>query len=272
MMPIIRVYSTQKFNIKISMRFRSSDFKKLPTLDWPNLPVLKPTTGPYLNFASRESRIGKKKSSLLTFVPSFSVYPHFVKAKIESIRTELLKKELIAMTPEEVQVALFSCKIPFDSGVLSQNSVDGSLLAEVVGETDVRDLVGLTAAGDCARLMVVTRSLQEHHKLPEVHNVDVDGNPEFVSQWSVKQVTGWLVRNEELKPAEAVLLRHRIAGDIIMSMEMNVIASMIDLNPRQRLVFKKEIQALRKMIEKEDRDAVPVVQTGCSLLFMFFFL
>jgi hypothetical protein len=173
-----------------------------------------------------------------------------------------VQKDVATLSLEEVQVALFSCKIPFDSGVLSKKSVDGSLLAKLVNEADVQDLAGLKAAGDCSRTIALARSLRGHHKLPEVHDIDVDGDPEFVSQWSIKQTTDRLVRNEELKPTKAVLLEHRIAGDIIMDMDFNAVASMIGLNSRQQLAFKKEIQALRKIIEKEDRDAVAMVHSA----------
>jgi hypothetical protein len=96
-------------------------------------------------------------------------------------------------------------------------------------------------------------------------NIHHDGEDDLPRTWSVRQLTEHLAKNPALKDVKRVFVQHKLAGDVIVDMDLNAVATMLPLSGLQKMAFKKEITALRKIIAEGPMDAVAhgVVLSDC---------
>ncbi len=93
-------------------------------------------------------------------------------------------------------------------------------------------------------------------------DIEKDGSEGAPSTWSVKQTVGFITRNRALGDVGGLLMEQKIAGDTIMSMNIDNAISLFPFTPMQRLAFRKEVIAMRKLIENEMKDVVAAKTSG----------
>jgi hypothetical protein len=186
----------------------------------------------------------------------------YVQAKVEEVCRGLQRKPLEQYTQEDIQVALLRGGIEFDMDMMAQNDVKGELLAQITTETEMKEIVGISKIGDCSRALQMTASVAAGKGLPPPVDIEKDGSEDAPSTWSVKQTVGFITRNGALGDVGGLLMEQKIAGDVIGSMDLGYVTMLLTLTPFQRLAFKKEVVAMRKLIENEMKDAVAAKQPG----------
>ncbi len=87
----------------------------------------------------------------------------------------------------------------------------------------------------------------------DIHN---DGEVDVPHTWSVQQLAEHLDKNSALKDVPEVFVQHKLAGDIIMDMDLTLMTSWLPMSALQKITFKKEITALRKIIAGGPKDDV----------------
>ncbi len=53
-----------------------------------------------------------------------------------------------------------------------------------------------------------------------------------------------------------MFVKHKLAGDIIVDMDLTLLTSWLPMSALQKIAFKKELTALRKIIAEGPKDAV----------------
>jgi hypothetical protein len=152
-----------------------------------------------------------------------------------------------------------------DINVLTKNGVNGELLNQLTTEDDVKSIVGIDDIGDCTRVIQLVRHMASGKAVPSPVDIHHDGTDDLPHTWSIQQLAEHLAKNPALKDAQDVILKHKLAGDVIMVMDLSVVSSMLPIPALQKIAFKKEITALRKIIAEGPRDAV---SHGVFLLFL----
>jgi hypothetical protein len=167
---------------------------------------------------------------------------------------------------EQVQILLSLGHIYTDINVLTKNGVNGELLSQLTAEDDVKSLVGIKDSGDCTRVTQLVRHVASGKGVPNSVNIHHDGEEDLPHTWSVRQLAEHLVKNPALEDVKRVFVQHTLAGDVIVDMDLNAVATMLPLSGLQKMAFKKEITALRKIIAEGPKDAVAhgVVLSYCS--------
>ncbi len=181
-------------------------------------------------------------------------------------RDELRRTPIQSQTVEHVHILLSLVRIYADINVLTMNGVNGELLSQLTSEDDVKSLVGIDDSGDCTRVIQLVRRMASGRGIPVPVNIHRDGKDDLPHTWSVKQLAGHLAKNPALNYMQEVFLQHKLAGDIIMDMDLTAVAPILPLSGLQKMAFKKEITALRKTIAEGPKGAVAHGKFLCLFL------
>jgi hypothetical protein len=157
---------------------------------------------------------------------------------------------------EQVQILLSLGNIYTDIRVLAKYGVNGELLSQLTSEDDVRSLVGIEHIGNCTRVTQLVRHVVSGKAVTVPVDIHHDGEDDLPHKWSVKQLAGHLAVNPALKKAHEVFVQHKLAGDVILDMDLNIVSTMLPLSGLQKMAFRKEITALRKIIAEGPKDAI----------------
>jgi hypothetical protein len=168
-------------------------------------------------------------------------------------RDELSKMPLDDMNPSQVHVLLHTVNITSDVNVLVTNSVTGSLLKTLTSEGDMKEILAINEGGNYTRVTQLVRNMNAGKRIPTPINIYVDGNDNDPSTWSVNQLAANLSKNPALKDLQEMFVEHKLAGDVIDDMNESDIATVMKLSHTQRLAFKSEIVALRKIIHQQSQ-------------------
>ncbi len=160
------------------------------------------------------------------------------------------------LTLAEVQVSLLGINVVTEFKTLEANGVDGSMLKELTNESDVLGVLGVENIANCTRVIQLSRHMSAGKGLMTAVDIYRDGEEDLPHTWSVAQFAAHMTKNEVLKDTGDVFKKHKMAGDVILDMDLNVVTTMLPLTALQRLAFKKEIIALRKIIDEGPKDAV----------------
>jgi hypothetical protein len=170
---------------------------------------------------------------------------------LASKRNELSKMPLDDMHPSQVHELLHTVNITSDVNVLVTNSVTGGLLSSLTSEVDMKEILAINEGGNCTRLVQLVRHMISSKGIPTPANIYTDGKDNDPSTWSVQQLAAHLAKNPALKDVQELFMQHKLAGDVIKDMNESEVASVMELPPTQRLAFKSEIVALRKIIQQQ---------------------
>jgi hypothetical protein len=154
--------------------------------------------------------------------------------------------------------------VDFSAEALATNDVTGEVMCMLSSEDEVRDLLGIKPLGDCARVIIMIRYIKARSALPKVYSIDDDRNPEEITTWSVGQLAKVLTAVEALNDIAPILKEHRMAGDVIMDMDLGMVATNLSFSVKQRLAFKKEVLALRARVDAGCTDVTTVVLGLCK--------
>ena len=84
--------------------------------------------------------------------------------------------------------------------------------------------------------------MQGAQPLPPARDLDADGRD--VAEWSIAHVGAWLA-DVGLAALQAPFAQHRIAGDVLLDLNIDVVAAMLRLPGAQKSVLKRERDRLR---------------------------
>jgi hypothetical protein len=166
------------------------------------------------------------------------------------------------MHPSQVHGLLHTVNITSDVNVLVTNSVTGRLVKTLTSEVDMKEILAIKEGGNCTRATQLVRHMNSGKGIPTPVNIYTDGKDNDPKTWSVQQLAGHLTKNPALKDAHGVFVEHKLAGDVINDMNESDVATVMKLPPAQRLAFKSEIVALRKIIQQQS-------QSGRLSVFVF---
>ncbi len=146
-----------------------------------------------------------------------------------------------AQTVNQEHVLMHLNNIHTDINVLIKNGVNGELLGQLTAEDDVKSLVVIDDSGDCRR---VTQLVSDKGIPPPFNIYNADGKNNDPSTRSVQQLAEHLTKNSALKGAQEMIVNHKLAGDIIVDMGLDLVSSMLPMSALQKIAFKKEINSL----------------------------
>ena len=125
-----------------------------------------------------------------------------------------------------------------------KEAVDGSLLAMCKTEQPIFQLLGLKHIADATRVLDVVRSVASGTGLPAALDITTPGHDDQPATWSTEQF--YLhARGGPLADIAELLKQHKFAGDVIATMDVGVVSSMLGLTMRQNIAFVSAIKALR---------------------------
>lgn len=152
----------------------------------------------------------------------------------------------------EVKALLNSAKIDFSEATFVSNQVSGEVFAECRDELTAQEMLGIPSAGDCARAVNLVRHIQNGKGIPETLDIEVDGPEDDPSKWSVHQIENWASGNS-LADVSHELRRHKLAGDVLASLDASSFLPLLKLTFKQMNAFRKETAAFRAMIVLSER-------------------
>ncbi len=177
-----------------------------------------------------------------------------------------------AQTVDQVHVLMHLNNIHTDINVLTENGVNGELLCDLPSEAEVKIALELEHIGDCTRVTQLVRHMASGKGVPVLVDINHDGEDDLPHTWSVKQLAWHFAKNAALKDVQDVFVKHKLAGDVIVDMSLDALTPLLSLSLKQQIAFKKEITALRKIIDEGPKDAIThglldVVVGGCCWVF-----
>lgn len=173
----------------------------------------------------------------------------FMREATESLAwlQNLTAKSYADFTPDDIMALLRYAGIEFDPNVFQANNVNAELFCLCVGEDDAQAMLGIRAAGDCARAARLARSMSTGSGPIKGLDISKDGITEDPITWSRSQLVSW-ADTTPLEPIKALLMEHRFAGDILTEMNLDLIPLILKLDLKQKLAFKKAFFELRSKI------------------------
>lgn len=152
---------------------------------------------------------------------------------------------------DDIKLALYVHDITFSPECIDTNNMNGPRFAMVRNEMIAQQMLGIRIAGDCTRAVKVARSIASSNGVPSVADIAVAGKMEEPCTWSLKQFYEWAAVGP-LKEIAAALNEHRIAGDIIMDMDIALTALLVGMDMEQEYAFEVAMKGLREKIKIEN--------------------
>ena len=125
-----------------------------------------------------------------------------------------------------------------------KEAVDGSLLAMCETEQPIVQFLGLKHVADATRVLDVVRSVANGTGLPAAVDITTPGQDDQPATWSTEQF--YLhARGGPLADIAELLKQHKFAGDVIATLNIDLVPALLALTTRQTIAFTSAMKALR---------------------------
>eukprot|EP00042_Codosiga_hollandica_P056868 m.829390 g.829390 ORF g.829390 m.829390 type:complete len:267 (-) comp59447_c1_seq9:104-904(-) len=137
-----------------------------------------------------------------------------------------LSKGVTNFTCDDMIMLCCRQAITFDPKTIKENNADGKRLPRIRDAGALRRFTGVTAFGDAAHLLSVLHALATERRFlpPRSTEPATDNQPQH---WNVTQTGEWLQRCG-LADLQPVFATHKIAGDVLLTMDLDSLAAVED--------------------------------------------
>ncbi len=103
------------------------------------------------------------------------------------------------------------------------------------------------AVGDCTRALMMIGSIKNGQGLPPIVDIDVEGEKDNPRTWSTVQMHAW-AQSESLKNVADKMKEQRMAGDIIATMNIDIVALLLGLSMDEEGPFHEGMKKLQSSL------------------------
>ena len=165
------------------------------------------------------------------------------------------RKSAAHITHDDILALCALHDIVADVHVMQNKGITGAAFIRLRNETHVASALGIKEVGDCRRMLHIINRMVTKQSMPMPINIQVDGDVNEPSKWSVGQVGQW-AGFHGLSVIAPALKKHKIAGDVLLDLNLDVVTVAMDIPFEFHAVFEDEITAL-----KDRRPAYPASNT-----------
>ena len=134
-------------------------------------------------------------------------------------------------------------QIDFDLTLVTKEAVDGPTLRKLRTEGTVQKRLGLKHVADATRVLNMVKSIANGTGLPPVVDITAAGRDDQPATWSVEQLFQHVSAGPLAEVAER-LKTNKFAGDVIATMSLDAVATVLDLKQLEDSFF-EVMEALR---------------------------